>query len=185
MSIVVYGAAGGTVLTASASPGTHPLQGWGSTVVFPLQAQTSIGASVAITTNQAYFQCPVPYMYIWDIVYTFSGTGAATNTAAIYDSFTAGSIISSLSGATTLTPSITTTPTLISARFATAPKLKVNSDPELATTYWANTPALSNPYIYARGQIFSLRASTPGGGSITNLEAQIIAFVSDRPFDGS
>ncbi len=185
MSVVLYGAIGGTVITGSASPATHALQHWGTLATIHLQAQSPIGASVAITTNQAAMMSPYPFFYIWDIVYSITGSGGATNTAAIYDALTAGSIISSLSGATTITASITTTLTQFSARFASAPKLKVNSDPLLATTYWANTPALSNPYIYQRGQIFSLRASTPGGGSLTNLEAFIIGFATDRPFDGS
>ena len=185
MGFYTYGANSTSGIYVNASPASHALQHWGTPVVLPLQAQHSIGASVAITTNQAFVMSPFPYMYIWDIVYSVSGSGAATNTVAIYDSFSAGSIINSLSGATTITPSISATPTQFSARFATAPKLKVNSDPELATTYWANTPAASNSYIYSRGQIFSLRCTTPGGGSLTDLEAQIIAFVSDRPFDGS
>src|ERR1700722_7603953 len=87
-----YGAPG-TGLTIDRPLGSHNLQQWGT--LQPLSAAVaSVGASVALATNQVAHGIPWPDAFLWDItVETTATANVAGQTIDIYNAATGGASI--------------------------------------------------------------------------------------------
>lgn len=183
MHVAIYGK-GSNALIAGAPPGSHPTQGWGAIQSADMKIG-SVGASVVNTTIQSYWVSPTYYaIYVYDVAvsyYTTSNSAANSISIDIWNTLGSGTTanrIAALSGAINLPIQASgpaTGTNIVSARFANPAQYTLGSDPTLMAA-----EGLDNLTTYPAGSVFSVRAITPGGGSIADLFVSILY----APFNG-
>lgn len=175
--VVTWGALGGLYRQDIQQPGSHTPQAWGSAYDIYLQPPASLGAGLVLTASQAFGVNPYPWFYIYDVVASYTALGTGAYSIDIYNALSGGT--SYLSAPLTLAAVGANGVGVTSARFSTAPVYKVQSDP-LLFGFGVDTIDWYTTNSFARGSVFSLRVSTPAGGSITNLAVSVAGFVSNE-----
>ena len=174
----------GAIMITGDAPGSHFSQAWGHIDNIYLQAPSSIGPSVVITTEQAAVMVPNEGWYLYDFLVQVTATGTGAITADLFNTSSAGSaaVNSYLNGPLTLTASLAA-PAQFSARYMVSPVLDLRNDPVLSQNYWrqfaypnltnsaGQSPASGISFYRPMGGVLSLRVTTPSGGSITGLKA--------------
>lgn len=191
MAAVLWGVGGqANSVVYSESPATHSELTWGTPEVLQVpNLSQSIAGAVVNTVVQGFVQCPFPWQWVYDVQASFTGTGAGTTSVDIWNTFAAGTSanrIPALSGPLILTPSITTTPTLISARFANTPVYNKISDPYLTAqdpTYKLNSyyqpVTTAGGQVYPLGSLLTVRVVVPAATTLVGLQVNIIIVPSD------
>lgn len=174
---IVWGA-GSSAVPWDRTPGSHNPQMWGTVRVMKVIVG-AVGNSAAITTNQGFDFVASPRAYIYDVVVGYTAfAGAPAPTVDVYNAITGGSSYLTTPFTLSTITAIGGVQT-ISARFQTAYNLARGHDP-ITDSAGMGELNWENNYTYPRGTVFSVRASTAAAGTITNLQVNIVLFVSNN-----
>lgn len=140
------------------------------------QALTSlIGASPGLYKYNSF-----PFACIYDVIVnvTASANGGGTNQVDVYNTLSAGSTANSY-----LTAPFTIPNSAGAATYSMRAQGLLKT-PEIGFVAPGGDAWIKfcNTYVFALGQVFSVRAATGGGGTISNLSAVIQLVASDLPF---
>lgn len=161
-----------TFAVNQSTPGTNLRLIWSAPEALVLTGG-NVGASQPITTNIFEYSNPFPYAWLYDIVVyarSVTGTGVSID---VYNQVVGGK---SYLNSPILLPA-STVPQTISARVAG--NYNIINDLTLIENNMLGQ--WSQNYNYPLGQIFSLRASTPASGAITNLQVTAIIIPTNDP----
>lgn len=185
MPIQFYGKGASGVQTNASTNYSHVDSAFMNSITTERIPRFNVAAGQALTSEAAYTWTAWPGCWLYDIVVSYTSSSAGTINIDVYNTRAAGTAANSYFNLPILiTPSITTTLTTISARFGitTASSVyKLQADP----TWLTNSSGIlswKQNYVYPRGQVFSVRATTPPStGSITGLDVAILLASGDNP----
>lgn len=184
---VTLAGSGASAVVVPTSPYSHFKGLFGAIQAVPGFAPVNVSASQVVTTQQGVpvFN-PFPFAWLYDIAFHLDASSNHAMTLDVYNTEAAGTGANSyLIGPITVPPNVASGATgayftIRTLHTATA-GYKLADDPFIAQalTSGASLPAWASTYMLKGGYIFSLRAITPGGSSITGLKMYPIVV----PFD--